>query len=100
MERDLAAAKAAVEAESVRSRDFEKSSLDKAAALDAARTKAEESARDLERQQSEARILRESLAAREATIVQVLHALSERDAQLSSLQAEHAKVLPALEARS
>jgi chromosome segregation ATPase len=99
MERDLAAAKAAVEAESVRSRDFEKSSLDKAAALDAARTKAEESARDLERQQSEARILRESLAAREATIVQVLHALSERDAQLSSLQAEHAKVLPALEAR-
>jgi chromosome segregation ATPase len=99
MERDLAAARAAVEAECVRSRDFEKSSLDKAAALDAARTKTEESARELERQQSEARILRDSLAAREATIVQVLHALSERDAQLSALQAEHAKVVPALEAR-
>jgi chromosome segregation ATPase len=42
--------------------------------------------------------LRDSLAAREATIVQVLHSLGERDAQLSALQSEHAKVLPALEA--
>ena len=44
--------------------------------------------------------MRESLAARDATIVQVLHALSERDAQLSSLQSEHARILPALEART
>jgi chromosome segregation ATPase len=99
MERDLAAVRAAVEAEQVRAREFERSSMEKAAALDAARLKAEESARELERHQSEARNLRDSLAARDATIVQVLHALSERDAQLSSLQAEHAKVLPALEAR-
>jgi DNA repair exonuclease SbcCD ATPase subunit len=49
--------------------------------------------------QTEARTLRDSLAAREATIVQVLHSLGERDAQLSALQSEHAKVLPALEAR-
>ncbi len=44
--------------------------------------------------------LRDSLAARDATIIQVLHSLGERDAQLSALQAEHAKVLPALEARA
>jgi chromosome segregation ATPase len=100
LERDLAAARAALEAEAVRSRDFEKSSLEKGAALDLARSKAEESSRESERHQSEARTLHDSLAARDATIVQVLHALSERDVQLSALQAEHAKVLPALEARA
>jgi chromosome segregation ATPase len=56
--------------------------------------------RESERQQTEARSLRDSLAARDATIVQVLHSLGERDAQLSALQAEHARVLPALEARA
>jgi chromosome segregation ATPase len=100
LERDLAAARAALEAEGVRSREFERSSMEKGAALDAARAKTEESARESERQQSETRSLRDSLAARDATIVQVLHALSERDTQLSALQAEHAKVLPALEARA
>jgi len=100
MERDLTAARAALEAEQVRSREFEKSSVEKGAAMEAARFRAEETARDSERHQSEARILRDSLAARDATIVQVLHALSERDAQLSALQAEHARVLPALEARA
>jgi chromosome segregation ATPase len=43
---------------------------------------------------------RAALAARDATIVQVLHSLGERDAQLSALQAEHAKMVPALEATS
>jgi chromosome segregation ATPase len=100
MERDLAAARTALEAEQVRSRDFERSSTSTGVALETARSRAEEAARDSERHQSEARTLRESLAARDATIVQVLHALSERDAQLSALQSEHARVLPALEARA
>ncbi len=100
MERDLAAARAALEAERVRSRDFEKSSIGTGVALEAARSRAEEAARDSERHQSEAKTLRESLAARDATIVQVLHALSERDTQLSALQSEHARVVPALEART
>jgi chromosome segregation ATPase len=100
LERDLAAARAALEAECARSREFEKSSLEKGAALDAARSRTEEAAHDSERHLAEARILRDSLAARDATIVQVLHSLSERDAQLSALQSEHAKVLPALEARA
>jgi chromosome segregation ATPase len=100
MERELAAARAALETEEARSRDFERSSTTTGAALEAARSRAEEAARDSERHQSEAKTLRESLAARDATIVQVLHALSERDAQLSALQSEHAKVVPALEART
>jgi chromosome segregation ATPase len=100
MERDLAAARTALEAEQSRSREFEKSSTEKGAAMESARARAEEAARDSDRHQGEVRILRDSLAARDATIVQVLHALSERDAQLSALQAEHARVLPALEARA
>jgi chromosome segregation ATPase len=100
LERDLAAARTALEAEQLRGREFEKSSLEKGAAMDAARSRADETSRESERHQSEARILRDSLAARDATIVQVLHSLSERDAQLSALQSEHARVLPVLEARA
>jgi hypothetical protein len=69
-------------------------------AYEAARARAEEASRESERHQSEARTLHDSLAARDATIVKVLHSLGERDAQLSALQAEHARVLPALEARA
>jgi chromosome segregation ATPase len=99
VERDLAAARATLEAEQVRSREFEKSSTDRAAAIEAAKSRAEQAVRDSERHQTEARVLRESLAARDATVVQLLHSLSERDAQLSVVQTEHAKVLPVLEAR-
>jgi chromosome segregation ATPase len=56
--------------------------------------------RESERAQGEARTLREALVARDASIAQVLHSLGERDAQLSALQREHAKVVPDLEARS
>ena len=65
-----------------------------------ARKRADELMRDWERYQSDMSGLRDSLAARDATIVQVLHSLGERDAQLSALQREHAKVVPVLEARS
>ena len=44
--------------------------------------------------QTEARTLRDSLAARDATIAQVLHSLGERDAQLHALQREHAQIVP------
>jgi chromosome segregation ATPase len=98
LERDLAAIRAALEAEQHRSREFERSSTEKGATIEAVRSRADEAARDSERHHAEARSLTESLAARDATIVQVLHSLSERDAQLSALQSEHAKVVPALEA--
>jgi chromosome segregation ATPase len=100
LERDLAAARTALESEQIRGRDLAKSLAENGASITAARTRAEAAFLESERQQTEARTLRDSLAARDATIVQVLHSLGERDAQLSALQAEHARVLPALEARA
>ncbi|MDP9089589.1 MAG: FHA domain-containing protein [Pseudomonadota bacterium] len=100
LERDLSAVRAALELERDRARDLERNLTEKAGALEAARTRAEQAVHDAEHYQSEARTLRESVASRDATIVQVLHSLGERDAQLSALQAEHAKMVPALEARA
>jgi chromosome segregation ATPase len=100
LDKDLASARASLEAELIRSRDFEKVLGEKSAGIEGLKTRTEEISRESERNQAEARTLRDSLAARDATIVQVLHSLGERDAQLAALQAEHAKVLPALEARA
>jgi chromosome segregation ATPase len=100
LERDVAAARAALDVQSARLKDFEKSTAESSAALEAARVRADAVSQESERHQAEGRTLRDSLAARDATIVQVLHSLGERDAQLSTLQAEHAKVLPVLEARA
>ena len=41
---------------------------------------------------------RTALATHDATMVQVLQSLAEREAQMAALQAEHAKIVPALEA--
>ncbi|HEX3912499.1 MAG TPA: FHA domain-containing protein [Steroidobacteraceae bacterium] len=100
LEKDLASTRATLEAEQLRSREMERSLAEKLGSLEATRARAEDAARESERSMAEARTLRESLAARDATIVQVLHSLGERDAQLSALQAEHAKILPRLEARA
>ena len=97
---DLAAARAALESEQVRSRELERAMADRAGAAEAARSRVEEALRESERYQSESRTLRDSLAARDASIAKVLHSLGERDAQLSALRAEHAKIVPALEATS
>ena len=43
---------------------------------------------------------RTALATHDATMVQVLQSLAERDAQLATLQTDHAKLVPALEAAS
>jgi chromosome segregation ATPase len=99
-ERDLAAARTALESEQIRARDLAKSLAENGASITAAHARAEAALRESERQQTETHTLRDSLAARDATIVQVLHSLGERDAQLSALQAEHARVLPALQARA
>jgi chromosome segregation ATPase len=100
LEKDLAATRAALEAEQIRSRGFERSLAEKGSSIEATNSRAEAAVREVERYQTDGRTLRDSLAARDATIVQVLHSLSERDAQLSALQSEHARVLPALEARA
>jgi len=57
----------------------------------------------LESEQARSRDLEKTLAERgasvDATTVQVLHTLTERDAQLAALQAQHARILPAFEER-
>ncbi|HEY0800598.1 MAG TPA: FHA domain-containing protein [Steroidobacteraceae bacterium] len=100
LEKDLAVARTALESEQSRLREAEKALTEKGGSIDAARSRAEEASRESERYQAEARTLRDSLSARDATIAHVLHSLGERDAQLSALQAEHAKLVPALEARA
>ncbi len=97
---DLAAAQSALAAEQRRTRELDVALAEKNAAAEASRIRVEEIQRDAARHQNELKMLRDSLAARDATIVQVLHSLGERDAQLYALQREHAKVVPALEARS
>lgn len=56
----------------------------------------------LESEQTRARDIERTLAERaasvDATTVQVLHSLAERDSQLAALQQQHAQVLPTLEA--
>jgi chromosome segregation ATPase len=95
---DLAAARAALESEQNRSRELDRVLVDRTSSIETARSRVEEALRESDRYQTEARTLRDSLAARDSTIVQVLHSLGERDAQLSALQVEHAKIVPALAA--
>jgi chromosome segregation ATPase len=97
---DLAAARTALESEQNRSRELDRVLTDRSGSIETARSRIEEALRESERYRGESRTLRDSLAARDATIGQVLHSLGERDAQLAALQAEHAKIVPALEATS
>jgi chromosome segregation ATPase len=97
---ELSGLRLSLDAEQNRSRDIDKALAGKIAAAEAMRTRIEDALRDAERHQSESHTLRDSLAARDATIAQVLHALGERDAQLVALQREHAQLVPVLEERS
>jgi len=97
---DLSSARAALELEQRRLRDMDKALAERNAVVETARGRVEDALRESERHQGESRTLRESLAARETTITQVLHSLGERDAQLALLQSEHAKIVPVLEASS
>src|ERR1700722_17188030 len=68
-----------------------------AAELTAARAALESEQR---KTQSELPTLHASLSARDAAVIQVRRSLDEREAQLAALQKEHARIVPALEARS
>lgn len=97
---ELSALQASLAVEQHRTRAMERTLAEAHAAAEAARARAEEAFREAERHQGEARTLRDSLAAREAAIAEALHSLGERDAQLSALQREHARIVPTLEERS
>jgi formylglycine-generating enzyme len=97
---DLAAARHALESEQSKTREINQELAEGIAAAEAAHSRSEEALRESERYQTESRTLRDSLAARDATITQVRHSLAARDAQLAALQKEHAKIVPTLEARA
>lgn len=97
---ELSALQSALAVEQQRSGEMERALSEGSTAAEASRVRAEEFAREAERYRSEARTLRDALAARDGTIAQVLHSLAERDAQLFALQREHAQTVPMLEARS
>jgi sulfatase modifying factor 1 len=97
---ELATARAALQSEQNKSRGFDKAWAEGLAANEAARSRGEEALLEAKRYQKELQALRETLAAREATITQIRHSLGERDAQLAALQQEHAKIVPMLEARA
>ena len=97
---ELGVAQSALAVEQHRLREMQAVLAERTAATEQMRVRTDEAVRESERAQSEARTLRDALVSRDATIAQVLHSLGERDAQLSALQREHAKVVPDLEARS
>jgi predicted nucleic acid-binding Zn-ribbon protein len=100
MASELSAIQSTLAVEQHRSREMERALLERTAAAESSRARAEESAKETERHQSEARTLRDEMVARDATIAQVLRSLGERDAQLNALQREHAQTVPVLEARA
>ncbi|HMD73034.1 MAG TPA: hypothetical protein VKG05_04170, partial [Steroidobacteraceae bacterium] len=97
---ELGELRAVLEAERERSREIERALFEKSASLELGRARTEDAARESLRLSEEARILRDALAVRDATIVQVVNSLAERDSQLSALQREHAHLVPELVARS
>jgi pSer/pThr/pTyr-binding forkhead associated (FHA) protein len=97
---EVVALRDALEAERQRDWDTERALFEKNTALELARVRLEEAQREAQRLGEEARGFKDSLATRDATIVQVLNSLGERDAQLTALQREHANLVPDLEARA
>ncbi len=97
---ELATARAALQSEQNKSRGFDKAWAEGLASNETARSRADEALLEAKRYQNDSRALRETLAAREATIAQLKHSLGERDAQLAALQQEHAKIVPILKARA
>jgi chromosome segregation ATPase len=99
LETDLGSVRSLLDAEQTRTREQEKTLAERAVSFETTRNRAEEALREAERHQGESRLLKESLAARDATIEQVLHSLGERDAQLIALQQDHSKIQQSLDAR-
>ena len=98
--KELASVRATLEAERERNRTTERALFEKNSEAEVAGSRHEALGRELAIARDENRGLREALTARDLTIKQLRNSLSERDSQFSSLQREHASVVPLLEARA
>jgi formylglycine-generating enzyme required for sulfatase activity len=83
-----------------KAQEFDAALAEKIALHEAAVSQREEAQRETERYRTELRTVRDALAARDKTIAQVRHSLVERDAQLTALQQEQAKIVATLQARA
>ena len=97
---EMAVVRAALEVEQNKNRETARALADRIASTEAARALAEDALSDSERHQADARQLRESAATRDAALAQAQRMLAERDAQLTALTQQHARLAPALEARA
>ena len=95
---DLAAARDTLRAEQRRSKQLQGALAEESRPIAVLRATVDELLRESEVYKTESRTLRDSLAARQATLTQARQSLRERDAQLSALQLEHANITPTLEA--
>lgn len=95
---DLAAARDTLQAEQRRSKQLQGALAEESRPIAVLRATVDELLRESELYKTESRTLRDSLAARQATLALAHHSLRERDAQLSALQLEHANITPTLEA--
>lgn len=95
---DLAAAQSALAAEQRRTRDLGLALAEKNAVAESFRAQIAEILSDYERQKGEMHKLRDSLAARDTTVLQMQQSLDERDSRLARLQQEHAKLASTVEA--
>jgi formylglycine-generating enzyme required for sulfatase activity len=97
---EFAVVRGMLDLEQSKRRDLERALAESTASYDSTRSHGEEAARESKRFQIEMGALRDTLAARDAAIVRLMNSLAERDGQLAALQQEHARIVPALEARA
>jgi len=97
---DLAVARAELEAERARTSDLDRALTDRALLVEATRAVLDDTRREIEHQTAELQVVRDALAARDASLAETLHRLAERDAELGQLRREHAELVPKLEERS
>jgi formylglycine-generating enzyme len=97
---ELAAARTTLELQQKKTRDAEKALAERIASAEATSSRTAEALRESKRNQTELRTLRDSLAARDKSLVQSRHSLDEREAQLEALQRDHAEIVSALDGRA
>jgi sulfatase modifying factor 1 len=97
---ELAAIRGALESEQEKARASAKALAESIDSSEAARARADEARRELERVQLESRSVRDLLAARDSTIGQLRLGLGERETQLAALQADQATRVAAIDVRA
>jgi hypothetical protein len=95
---ELLNARSALESEQSRARESAEALVERVAAEEALRSRLDTTLRESERNQSELRAARNSIASRDKVTAQMRLTLDERDAELATLRREHGELSAAREA--